>query len=271
MESRDSIAQARLAYITAGAPPVAGPRRAAPESLDEALAQEDPATEPVIDVAVEPAPSALISPVWRRLEFSRRHVVAVLIVLGVGVLVALGVMVTSSATPVTIEVSTPDADQSITPREAPVTEPEPTPGLIRIHVLGAVRQPGVVEVAEGSIVQDAVRAAGGFSPDADPAQLNLAAPLSAGQQIIVGTVHEPLGEVRGGGPEGDQPAAGEPLNLNRATASQLEELPGVGPVLASAIIAWREDNGGFTAVEDLQEVSGIGPKNFEKLAPLVTV
>lgn len=267
MESRDSIAQARLAYITAGAAPAAGPRRAAPESLEEVLAAQDPVEDSAIEVPVEPPPASI--PVWQRPQLTRRHVVALLIVLGVGVLVALGIMATSSATPVTLDVRTPEAGEVSVPEAT--TEPVPEPVQLPIHVLGAVHHPGVVTVPDGSIVQDAVRAAGGFTADADPAQLNLAAPLSAGQQIIVGTVHEPQGEVRDGEQAGERSQAAAPVNLNTATAQQLEELPGVGPVLAASIIQWRENNGGFTAVEDLQEVSGIGPRSFEKLAPLVTV
>lgn len=120
------------------------------------------------------------------------------------------------------------------------------------------------------IVQDAVLAAGGLRPDADPAELNLAAPVSDGQQVIVGTTDDPRGEIQqqpGAVSSGHAPG---PVNLNTATQAELEELPGVGPVLAGEIMAWRQENGGFTSAADLQEVSGIGPKNFAKLEPLVT-
>lgn len=202
--------------------------------------------------------------------FTRRHVLAVLILLAAAVVVAVGVMATSSATPVVVEVPS-DVPESL-PSE-PATSKPPTPPPLRIHVLGAVASPGVVSVPDGSIVQDAIVAAGGLTPDADPARLNLAAPLATGAQVVVGTTAEPVGEVRGGAhPTEAESGSGEGLvDINTATQGQLEELPGVGPVLAGAIIAWRQDNGGFTSVEDLQEVSGIGPKNFERLKQLVTV
>lgn len=266
MPHRDSIAQARLAYITAGQPRLAGPRRAVAEQdeLEETLQQADPAIEVSVD---DPTTAPAKVPVWQRLALTRRHVVAVLILIGAGVLVALAVITTSSATPVTIEVNTPVSTVP-TPSASPTATEAST---MKIHVLGEVNRPGVVTVPEAAIVQEAVEAAGGFTEDADPAHLNLAAPLSAGQQIIVGSRSEPQGEIRGGGSEAVGGTGEGLINLNTATTDQLQELPGVGPVLAAAILDWRERNGGFSAVADLQEVSGIGPKSFEKLAPLVTV
>lgn len=249
-----------------------GPRRAAPahddleaalEDLDE-LGDDDASPAISADPPVEaPSPKR-----WDGFVFTRRHVVAVLVLLACAVLLAVAVMATSSPTPVVVEV--PSDVPSIA-----VEEPDPSPTtetvLLRIHVVGAVAAPGVIAVPEGSIVQDAIRAAGGLTPEADPVHLNLAAPLASGQQIIVGTHQEPLGEVRDGGGAMSASPEGGLVNINTASREQLEVLPGVGPVLAAAIIAWRQDNGGFASVEDLQEVSGIGPKNFEKLKPLVTV
>ena len=146
-----------------------------------------------------------------------------------------------------------------------------------VHVIGAVVNPGVVTVPAGARVIDAIEAAGGLAPGADPAELNLAAPLVDGCQIIIGTVDDPRGEVRQG-TGGDQPlspdgsgGSGPLINLNTATQAQLETLPGVGPVTAQAILVWRSKNGPFTSVAQLQEVDGIGPKTFAKIEPYVTV
>ncbi|MDR0782964.1 MAG: ComEA family DNA-binding protein [Propionibacteriaceae bacterium] len=143
-----------------------------------------------------------------------------------------------------------------------------------VHVLGAVERPGIVRVAPGSRVIDAIEAAGGFSPQADPAALNLAAMICDGCQIIVGDLDHPQGEVRvgndgagGGGP----PTETNRLNLNQANETQLLTLPGVGPVTAKAILAWRAAHGPFTSVAQLQEVDGIGPKTFAQIEPYVSV
>jgi competence protein ComEA len=125
---------------------------------------------------------------------------------------------------------------------------------------------------------EAIRAAGGLAPGADPAQLNLAALVPDGAQIIVGTASQPFGELRTA-PAAPSAAAitgdsGQPaaqLNLNTATAEQLDGLPGVGPVTAQHILDWRTAHGPFTRVEELQEVDGIGPKTYAEIAPHVRV
>jgi competence protein ComEA len=154
--------------------------------------------------------------------------------------------------------------------------PEPTPVVAwMIHVVGAVVQPGVVTVPPGSRVIDAITAAGGLAPDADPGMLNLAAQLVDGCQIVIGWTNAPAGEVRQGlggeSPAGAGGAAASTINLNQATEAELDTLPGVGPVTATAILAWREKNGPFTAVAQLQEVDGIGPKTFAQIEPYVSV
>jgi len=147
-----------------------------------------------------------------------------------------------------------------------------------VHVLGAVRSPGLVTLAAQSRVQDAVDAAGGFTRRADPGELNLAQVLQDGQQVVIGTDDRPAGQVRGsagaaGGASGSgSPASGATvLDLNQADATQLEELPGVGPVTAAGIISWREEHGRFNRVEELQEVDGVGPKTYAQIAPHVRV
>jgi competence protein ComEA len=142
-----------------------------------------------------------------------------------------------------------------------------------VHVLGAVRHPGLVRLPENSRVQDAIEAAGGLTGRADPGELNLAQPLADGQQVVIGTAGDPAGEVRDGGESGagSGPSAKASLDLNRANQAQLEELPGIGPVTAGAILGWRQQHGRFSRIEELQEVDGIGPKTYAQIAPHVRV
>jgi competence protein ComEA len=137
-----------------------------------------------------------------------------------------------------------------------------------VHVAGKVRTPGIVRLPPGSRVLDAVDAAGGAKPGVDLTGLNLARLLTDGEQVLVG-VPPPAG---GGAAAAASPgAAAGPVNLNTATAEALESLPGIGPALAGRILAWRTEHGRFMSVDELQEVSGIGPAIFAELADLVTV
>lgn len=133
--------------------------------------------------------------------------------------------------------------------------------VIDVHVAGWVRSPGVVQLPEGSIVADAVGAAGGLRPGAISHSLNLAAPLRAGDQVYVS------------GPEGEShsPVDDGVIAVNRATASDLEELPGVGPVLAERIVAYREANGPFQQVEDLLDIPGIGESKLASMRDMVRI
>jgi competence protein ComEA len=134
---------------------------------------------------------------------------------------------------------------------------------IVVEVIGGVRRPGVVQLPGGSRVIDAVAAAGGLTGRAG---VNLARVLADGEQIVIGAT------APSGGSSGVSGAA-EPglLDLNAADAADLEELPGIGPVLAERILRWRTDNGGFRAIAQLQEVPGIGPAIYADLAPRVRV
>lgn len=123
---------------------------------------------------------------------------------------------------------------------------------VRVHVSGMVVAPGVVHVPGDAIVADAIDAAGGLLSDAVVDQINLAAPVAPGGRIVV----PGPGDDQGGG-VGPTAEAGL-VSINRATAVELEALPGVGPVLAERIVAFRDENGGFEVVEDLLEVPGIG-------------
>jgi len=145
---------------------------------------------------------------------------------------------------------------------------------VTVHVAGRVRKPGIVTLPAGARVADAIAAAGGLRADAGGVQVNLAALLVDGERLEVrrGNQAQSSGArgAEGVGASG-LPAQTTIININTATASQLETLPGVGPVLAGRIISWRELNGVFPSVETLGEVAGIGPVLMENLRPLIAV
>lgn len=143
--------------------------------------------------------------------------------------------------------------------------------LLVIDVDGEVRRPGVVELAPGSRVVDALKAAGGVTGAGDTGDLNLAELLIDGQQVVVPSTRDPVtsAPVAPSGGTAPGPTSAAMVSLNSASAVELETLPGIGPVLAAAIVEWRAQNGGFTSIEQLQDVSGIGPATFAELAPLV--
>jgi competence protein ComEA len=144
-----------------------------------------------------------------------------------------------------------------------------------VHVAGAVVRPGIVHLRAGARVVDAIEAAGGARPDADLDALNLAAKVADGQRIGVGLPGQPGAAVPGGSASGggvaDGSASAGPLNLNTATQSEVESLPGIGPVLGAAILRERDQRGGFRSVDELRSVRGIGEKRFDDLRDLVTV
>ena len=144
--------------------------------------------------------------------------------------------------------------------------------LVIVHVAGAVTRPGVLELAAGARVIDAVEGAGGALPEAHLDQLNLAAKVADGERVYVPRIGElSITPADGGAPTGDPGAGNGLLNLNTATQAQLEELPGIGPVLATAVLEERERRGGFRSVNELRDVRGIGEKRFEDLRDQVTV
>lgn len=171
-------------------------------------------------------------------------------------------------------VASPTTGQAPTATEVATTGAGALVGAdtVTVHVAGAVGAPGLVELSIGSRVSDAVAAAGGLTLDGDPEGLNLARELVDGERIDVPRVGDPSGAAPG--PAGADGAAGGvdgAVDLNRATTVQLEELPGVGPVLASRIVEHREANGPFTEVGQLRDVAGIGEKTFQSLTDLVDV
>lgn len=144
-------------------------------------------------------------------------------------------------------------------------------GTVVVDVAGEVRRPGVRELPAGSRVVDAIEAAGGPRPGVDLSGLNLARVLVDGEQVLVGEAAVASGAAAAPAPAGSAPAPAALVDLNTADQAALEALPEIGPVTAQAILAWREEHGGFTAVQELLEVSGIGPATLEAVAPLVTV
>jgi competence protein ComEA len=153
-----------------------------------------------------------------------------------------------------------------------------------VHVLGAVAHAGVVTVPGGGRVTDALEAAGGVSGDADLARLNLARPLVDGERLYVPRVGEvdvpealgPDGSgggagIASAGPGSDPVGTSDVVDLNSADQATLETLPGIGPGLAQRILAWRDEHGRFSAVDDLLDVSGIGDGRFAELQDRVRV
>jgi competence protein ComEA len=144
-----------------------------------------------------------------------------------------------------------------------------------VHVAGAVAKPGVVTLRAGSRVVDAIDAAGGARANADLDRLNLAAKLTDGERVAVpvrGQPAPPLEPTTSGGDDaGGGSGASGPINLNTASLTQLESLPGIGPTLAQAIVDARERSGGFRSVDDLRRVRGIGDARFAQVKALVTV
>ena len=134
-----------------------------------------------------------------------------------------------------------------------------------VDVAGAVRRPGLYRLAHGSRIADALTRAGGATPKADLAQVNLAAPLADGEQVVV--PRRGVGVAAGAGSSSS--GAPAPVQLSTATLEQLESLPGVGPVMAQKILDYRQDPGAFQSVDELNAVPGIGPKRLDQLRDLV--
>ena len=166
----------------------------------------------------------------------------------------------------------PGSTASEEPAAPAVGEVAETSATVVVSVVGLVARPGLVTLPSGSRVADAVEAAGGLLPEADPASLNLAAVVSDGQQVAVGVDGAAGGAVDATGGAGAGPSgSGQRVNLNTATVADLDALPGIGPVLAGRIVAYRTAEGPFTSVDQLDDVPGIGPAIAAELIELVTV
>lgn len=190
-------------------------------------------------------------------EIAGRRIDTGMVVVAVAVLVVGGLLVWGRKPAAAIAPPATAAPASVAPN--------PSTAVLFVHVAGAVRRPGLYEMPPGARVADAVEAAGGAGPRADLGLLNLAAPLADGMKIDV----LPRGA---SAPVGPSPS-GSPgaVSLNSADQAALETIPGVGPVTAAAIVAYRDEAGPFTSIEQLMEVSGIGPATLEAVRPYVTL
>lgn len=210
---------------------------------------------------------------------SRRELVGLAIV--VAVTLAAGGLWYVRSLPKPVEVaSAPGSSQSAFGSPVPGVSgatgaevgPSATPGVsLFVHVAGWVRKPGVYEFHEGDRVIDALQAAGGERRGASLDGLNLAAPLTDGSQILVPERQRASAVPVPGTSPGAVPGDESIVNVNTADATQLETLPGIGEVLAQTIIDHRTENGPFASVDDLEDVSGIGPATLEEIRDLVQV
>lgn len=168
------------------------------------------------------------------------------------------------------------------PEAAQITAQPAEKASVQVHVAGAVKKPGVVTLDGQARVVDALDAAGGTKKNADLTQVNLARVVKDGEQIVVPEIADDAGAnaqqaapgAAGSGTgtaAGPAAGAGQKININSASAAELENLPGIGPVTAAAIVAYREEKGPFASVDALTEVSGIGEATLEKIKPNATV
>ena len=227
-----------------------------------------------------------------RADPGRAGAIALAVIAAVAVLITVFTLVGDRPAPV-LSAKLPPVEMvsAASPRtdEPAAGSAVPTAEQVVVSVVGLVHKPGLATLSPGSRIADALSAAGGALDGADTLGLNLARPLVDGEQIVVGLASPAglpvLGSSIGAGssvPEAprtseapntagppQQPA--EPINLNTATVEQLDALPGVGPVTAAAIVAWRDTHGKFTRVDQLGDVDGIGPARLAKLRALVGV
>ncbi|WP_203338069.1 ComEA family DNA-binding protein [Nocardioides limicola] len=236
-----------------------------PEVTHTAI-RETPVEQPALPAA-EPLPAGP-APWWPetlrgRVSLTPAHLAALCFVVAFSLGLAGWWVVRHVGQPAEVQVVPVAATDSA---DAPLVDVAPTDTELVIDVAGKVRRPGVVVLSPGARVIDAIDAAGGARKGVDLTPLNLARPLTDGEQVLVG-VEAPAGAAGAT----TTPGGGTLVNLNTADQATLETLPGVGPVTAAAIIDWRTENGSFTRVEELVEVSGIGPATLAKLRDRVTV
>ncbi|HUH72583.1 MAG TPA: ComEA family DNA-binding protein [Mycobacterium sp.] len=226
-----------------------------------------------------------------RADPGRAGAIALAVVAALAVLVTVFTLVRDRPAPVmsaklpSVEKASPASPRSSASPDA--GQPASPDRPVVVSVVGLVHTPGLVTLAPGARIADALQAAGGAVDGADTIGLNMARPLGDGEQIVVGLApipgqptvlgssvasgSTPTSRAPGPGSGSVKPKAGEVVDLNTATVEQLDALPGVGPVTAAAIIAWRQTNGKFTSVDQLGDVDGIGPARLDKLRPLVRV
>jgi competence protein ComEA len=198
-------------------------------------------------------------------------IVLLLLALGGGIIFYLKQSEQSSIEIHTIEAQAPPTTST------PVPTLTPTPAPVRVYITGAVVNSDVYFLPQGSIIKDAIQAAGGFTSDADPEQVNQALELKDQQQIHVPRIgEENAPPAVQGGPaidsSVDDPAISSgQVNLNTATLEQLDALSGIGPAIAQRIIDYRENIGGFKSIEEITQVSGVGEATFAKIKDSITV
>jgi competence protein ComEA len=190
-------------------------------------------------------------------EFIKQHIY---IILGIACIALMGVLFAVSENRPTRR-----GGELLASLPAGAVSPREDSGYIVVHVAGEVHTPGVYTLPAGTRVNDAVEMAGGYTPEADLTRINLAAPLQDAMQVIVPAA-------------GDYSVAGAPgtdnnglINLNTASPDALQTLPGIGPARAQSIVDYRESIGGFTQIEELMNISGIGNAIFNGLKDLITV
>jgi competence protein ComEA len=194
-------------------------------------------------------------------ETLERYKIVIISALVIVILVGVGWLWTKRPRPEPLTISTP------------TLQPTPTPAPLRVYVTGAVAHPDVYFLPPQSIVKDAIAAAGGATDEADMDRINLAVELSDQQQVYVPRKGEEEGVAAP--PDGNvadpASAAGTKVNINRASITELDTLPGVGPAIAQRIVDYRTEYGDFSTIEDITNVKGIGPATFEKLKDQITV
>jgi competence protein ComEA len=217
-----------------------------------------------------------------RADPGRAGVIALAVVGLLAVLITVFTVVRDKPPPV-VSAKLPPV-QMVSSTGATSGAPPAAQGPVVVSVVGLVHKPGLVTLDPGARIADALTAAGGPLDGADLIGLNMARKIVDGEQIVVGIAAPPgeptaMGSSGAGGaaPQPEAPASGAPsapgtpVDLNAATVEQLDGLPGIGPVTAAAIVAWRDAHGRFTSVEQLGDVDGIGPARLEKLRALVRV
>lgn len=176
-------------------------------------------------------------------------------------LIAIAIITSSISSAVTQVELSPELSPSFSPTSS---VGDHTFGTVLIHVVGEVHSPGIYELEVGSRVIDAVMSAGGLTETASECGINLAREIKDGEQLTIPSQIDGCTASVGSGSQ-------NALSLNQATAEQLDSLPGIGPTLADRIVSWRETQGGFNSIDQLNEVSGIGDKLFAGIKDLVTL
>jgi competence protein ComEA len=221
-----------------------------------------------------------------RADPGRAGAVALAVIAAIAVLVTIFTLLRDRPAPV-VSAKLPPVEMVSSATRSPSAGPPATPDQpVVVSVVGLVHSPGLVTLAPGARIADALKAAGGAVDGADTIGLNMARQVGDGEQIVVGIAPPkgqptalgssinpgsaaPAAPARPSGPTSAKPGA--VIDLNTATVQQLDTLPGIGPVTAAAIVAWREANGKFNSVDQLAEVDGIGPARLDKLRALVRV